>query len=68
VTRPALAADLHAKRSVRIIRSLAPEALEFQQTHEIENTWPDKIMYSLSIPHKVRNTLYCVLNAHPNCA
>ncbi|TRM70115.1 hypothetical protein BD626DRAFT_422757 [Schizophyllum amplum] len=37
---------------VIILRSFAPEALEYQQTLEIENTWPGKIMYSILVPHK----------------
>lgn len=35
-----------------ICRSFSPEALEYQQTLEIENTWPEKLMYSVMIPHK----------------
>ncbi|KAG6812711.1 hypothetical protein H0H92_001215 [Tricholoma furcatifolium] len=42
----------HAGLPVHIIRSFAPEAMEYQQTLEIENTWPEKLMYSLMIPHK----------------
>ncbi|KAG6817496.1 hypothetical protein H0H87_008121 [Tephrocybe sp. NHM501043] len=37
---------------VHIIRSFAPEAMEYQQTLEIENTWPAKLMYSIMVPHK----------------
>ncbi|KAG6919362.1 hypothetical protein DXG01_006911 [Tephrocybe rancida] len=37
---------------VHIIRSFAPEAMEYQQTLEIENTWPEKLMYSIMVPHK----------------
>lgn len=35
-----------------IVRSLTAEALEYQQTLEIENTWPEKLMYSIMVPHK----------------
>ncbi len=34
------------------MRSFSSEALEYQQTLEIENTWPEKLMYSIMIPHK----------------
>ncbi|KAI0744133.1 hypothetical protein C8Q80DRAFT_880934 [Daedaleopsis nitida] len=34
------------------MRSFGSEALEYQQTLEIENTWPEKLMYSIMIPHK----------------
>ncbi|PPQ65559.1 hypothetical protein CVT24_010822 [Panaeolus cyanescens] len=37
---------------VSIIRGFTPDALEYQQTLEIENTWPGKIMYSVVLPHK----------------
>ncbi|RDB16697.1 Arrestin domain-containing protein C31A2.12 [Hypsizygus marmoreus] len=37
---------------IPIIRSFAPEAMEYQQTLEIENTWPEKLMYSIMLPHK----------------
>ena len=51
--RSALASNYHAQCPVTVIRSLALDSLEYQQTLEIENTWPEKIMYSLLIPHKV---------------
>jgi len=50
--RPGLAHNLQAVIPVTIIRSFAAEALEYQQTLEIENTWPEKLMYSIMIPHK----------------
>lgn len=34
------------------MRGFGSEALEYQQTLEIENTWPEKLMYSIMIPHK----------------
>jgi hypothetical protein len=50
--RSGFSQNLHASLSVPIIRMLASEALEYQQSLEIENTWPDKLMYSIMIPHK----------------
>lgn len=50
--RPGLSTNLSASIPVSILRTFAPESLEYQQTLEIENTWPDKLMYSLMIPHK----------------
>ena len=44
--------DLHAVHPINIIRGFGSEALEYQQTLEIENTWPEKLMYSIMIPHK----------------
>lgn len=44
--------DLHAVHPVHIVRGFGPEALEYQQTLEIENTWPEKLMYSIMILHK----------------
>ncbi|KAK0194986.1 hypothetical protein F5146DRAFT_1023740 [Armillaria mellea] len=50
--RPGLSHNLQTFLPVTLIRSFAPEALEYQQTLEIENTWPEKLMYSIMIPHK----------------
>jgi arrestin-related trafficking adapter 4/5/7 len=35
-----------------IVRSFVPTALEYQQSLDIENTWPGKVMYSIIVPHK----------------
>ncbi|KAG2101336.1 uncharacterized protein F5147DRAFT_581570 [Suillus discolor] len=50
--RPGLAHNLHASHPVSLIRSFATDSLEYQQTLEIENTWPDKLMYSIVLPHR----------------
>ncbi|KAG1772584.1 hypothetical protein EV702DRAFT_1201439 [Suillus placidus] len=50
--RPGLAHNLHASHPVSLIRSFAADSLEYQQTLEIENTWPDKLMYTLVLPHR----------------
>ncbi|KAJ4483839.1 hypothetical protein J3R30DRAFT_1840898 [Lentinula aciculospora] len=52
VSRPGLSHNLQSIIPVNLVRSFAPEALEYQQTLEIENTWPEKLMYSIMIPHK----------------
>ncbi|SGY13409.1 BQ5605_C010g05854 [Microbotryum silenes-dioicae] len=46
------AADWRAKRVVKITRGFAIDAVEYNQTLEIENTWPGKVMYAFTIPHK----------------
>ncbi|TDL15305.1 hypothetical protein BD410DRAFT_732926 [Rickenella mellea] len=46
------ATNLTATCPVKILRTIAPAALEYQQTLEIENTWPEKLMYSIVLPHK----------------
>ena len=50
--RSGFSTNLTAILPITIIRTFAPESLEYQQTLEIENTWPDKVMYALMIPHK----------------
>jgi arrestin-related trafficking adapter 4/5/7 len=52
VTRHGLYHGFETTVPVRIVRSLSPEALEYQQSHEIEGTWSDRIVYSIKIPHK----------------
>lgn len=47
-----LASNLSASKPVTLLRAFVPEALEYQQTLEIENTWPEKLMYALMLPHK----------------
>ncbi|EAU90866.2 hypothetical protein CC1G_02253 [Coprinopsis cinerea okayama7 len=44
--------NLHHTVPITLIRSFAQTALEYQQTLEIENTWPGKLMYSIVLPHK----------------
>ncbi|KAI0302678.1 hypothetical protein BC826DRAFT_948710 [Russula brevipes] len=51
-TRPGFAHNLQTQRAITLLRSFPREALEYQQSLEIENTWPEKIMYSIMIPHK----------------
>jgi len=51
-TRPGFAHNLRTQRAVTLLRSPATEALEYQQSLEIENTWPEKVMYSIMVPHK----------------
>ena len=51
-TRPGFAHNLQTHRAIALLRSFAPEAVEYQQSLEIENTWPEKIMYSIMVPHK----------------
>lgn len=50
--RPGLAHNIQAVMPISVLRTFAPEALEYQQSLEIENTWPEKLMYSIMIPHK----------------
>ena len=50
--RPGLSTNWQALAPLTILRSLSSEALEYQQTLEIENTWPGKLMYSIMVPHK----------------
>lgn len=52
VRRPGLIQNLHAFLPITIIRSFTPDSLEYQQSSEIENTWPGKLMYSILLPHK----------------
>lgn len=52
VSRPGFAADWKARKIIRITRGFGENAVEFNQTLEIENTWPGKVMYSFVIPHK----------------
>jgi hypothetical protein len=52
VGRGKLAYDLHAYKHLRVIRTLEPGALEFHHAMSVENTWPNKVDYSIIIPQK----------------
>jgi arrestin-related trafficking adapter 4/5/7 len=52
VARGKLAYDLHAYKAVRVIRTLDPAALEFLHAMSVENIWPNKVDYSITIPQK----------------
>ncbi|KAJ3564919.1 hypothetical protein NP233_g7984 [Leucocoprinus birnbaumii] len=66
--RPGLNHNIQAITPVYIDRSFSHEALEYQQTLEIENTWPEKVMYSIVLPHKAwaaGDTLTAILKFSP---
>jgi arrestin-related trafficking adapter 4/5/7 len=66
--RPGFAHNLQALTPVTVLRGFGPEALEYQQTLEIENTWPEKLMYSIMIPHKawaIRDRVTAVMKFEP---
>ncbi|KAK9456673.1 hypothetical protein V1511DRAFT_219230 [Dipodascopsis uninucleata] len=52
VERGRFANNLVKKKHIRVVRTLGPEALELSQTMSIENVWPNKVDYSISIPSK----------------
>ncbi|RPA96687.1 hypothetical protein L873DRAFT_1693575 [Choiromyces venosus 120613-1] len=52
IERPRFAQNITAKKHLRIVRTLSPGALELSQTMSVENFWPDKVEYSISIPTK----------------
>ena len=56
ITRPGVfGGKWQAKKAINIVRGLLPEAAEYTQTLEIENTWPGKLMYNITLPNKA----YC---------
>ncbi|ODO12038.1 hypothetical protein I350_00822 [Cryptococcus amylolentus CBS 6273] len=52
VVRSGFASNYTAAKEFSLTRMFTTEALEFNQTLEIENTWPGKVMYSLTLPYK----------------
>ncbi|KAG9033480.1 hypothetical protein FRB95_014759 [Tulasnella sp. JGI-2019a] len=52
VVRSSFTSNWITQKNVNILRGFSPEALEYSQTVEIENTWPGKVMYSIMLPHK----------------
>lgn len=41
-----------AKRHVRVVRTMTTDAVELSETVAVDNTWPKKVEYSLSVPSK----------------
>ncbi|KZO98803.1 hypothetical protein CALVIDRAFT_418521 [Calocera viscosa TUFC12733] len=50
--RGAFATNYADVKTFSVVRTFKPEALEYTQTLELENTWPGKVMYSIMIPHR----------------
>lgn len=46
------AKDLVVRKPLRIVRTLAPSALELSHAMSVENIWPNKVEYSISTPSK----------------
>ncbi|KAF7309483.1 Arrestin-C domain-containing protein [Mycena indigotica] len=49
--RTGLSHNIQAVAPIYLIRSLAPTALEYQQTRDIEYTWMNKLLFYIAIPH-----------------
>ncbi|CCK73581.1 arrestin C-terminal domain-containing protein NDAI_0G05980 [Naumovozyma dairenensis CBS 421] len=45
-------ADLICKKHLRIVRTMSPDSLEISETISVDNSWPGKVDYSISIPTK----------------
>ena len=52
VVRSGFASNFHDVKYFSLHRTYTSDALEFNQTLEIENTWPGKIMYAITLPFK----------------
>lgn len=52
IERGKWANNIHAKKYFRVIRTIGSDSFELSQTVSIENTWPGKIDYAISIPSK----------------
>ncbi|KAM7191601.1 putative HECT-type ubiquitin ligase-interacting protein cred [Rhypophila sp. PSN 637] len=52
IFRGRLSHDLHAEKRFRVIRTLNPAALEVLHAMSVENIWPNKVEYSITVPQK----------------
>lgn len=52
IERGKWANNIHTKKYFRVIRTIGSDSFELSQTVSIENTWPGKIDYAISIPSK----------------
>ncbi|CCH41383.1 hypothetical protein BN7_924 [Wickerhamomyces ciferrii] len=44
--------DLISKKHVRVVRTLTPDSVELSETMAVDNTWPKKVEYTISIPSR----------------
>lgn len=44
--------DLICKKHIRVVRTMRPDSLELSETMAVDNTWPKKVDYSISVPAK----------------
>lgn len=44
--------DLICKKKFRVVRTMAPDSIELSETLCVENSWPEKVEYAISIPAK----------------
>ena len=51
--RPTFSNNYVANKTVNVVRAFSTEALEYQQSLEIENIWPEKIMYRIVCQQRV---------------
>ncbi|EDO19583.1 hypothetical protein Kpol_1018p119 [Vanderwaltozyma polyspora DSM 70294] len=42
--------DLMCEKRLRIVRTQTPDAVELSETITVDNIWPDKVEYSISVP------------------
>lgn len=55
VSRPGMTThSWKAKKDIRLTHGLPPDSPEFSASLDVENTWPSKLSYAFTIPHKVR--------------
>lgn len=45
-------AAMSASKHVRVVRTMTTDAVELSETVAVDNTWPKKVEYSLSVPSK----------------
>lgn len=44
--------DLVVKKHLRVVRTLTPDSVELSETMAVDNTWPKKVEYTISIPSR----------------
>lgn len=45
-------ATMISKKHVRVVRTMTTDSVELSETMAVDNTWPQKVEYSLSVPSK----------------
>lgn len=61
---------IYSRKLLHVVRTLSPDNTELSETIAVENTWPEKIDYSISVPTKaiaIGSTCQIFMNMSPLC-
>ena len=70
IERGRFSTPIHSRKLLHVVRTLSPDNAELSETIAVDNTWPEKIDYSISVPTKaiaIGSTCQIFLDMAPLC-